>query len=153
MYRMHLIGSKANADLWSSICNIKKSCKLWCSRLIRSPAQEAWRLCLLHGSNCWKASWREPAWAPYVFYSLLYGFNQFVGHTSQRVPDVPKFSPCHTSQRDPDERSEFLLLSRTLQARWRNKNFVGRVTVTEGCRFDWNPTVSFAYLLPSLLVH
>jgi hypothetical protein len=38
--------------------------------------------------------------------SILYGFNQFVGHGSRRVPDVPKFGPCHGSRRGPDERSE-----------------------------------------------
>ena len=37
---------------------------------------------------------------------ILYGFNQFVGHGSRRVPDVPKFGPCHGSRRGPDERSE-----------------------------------------------
>jgi hypothetical protein len=37
---------------------------------------------------------------------LLYGFNQFVGHASRRVPDVPKFGPCHRSRGGPDERSE-----------------------------------------------
>jgi len=91
---------------------------------------------------------------------ILYGFNQFIGHTSQRVPDVPKFSPCHASQRGPDKRSEcdidvtldemarkaaaldkFLLLSWTLQAGWQKTNFVGHVTVAVGCRFDWNHTV------------
>ena len=29
---------------------------------------------------------------------LLYGFDQFVGHTSRRVADLPKFGPCHGSR-------------------------------------------------------
>jgi len=37
---------------------------------------------------------------------ILYGFDQFVGHTSRRVADVSKFGPCHGSRSGPDERSE-----------------------------------------------
>ena len=37
---------------------------------------------------------------------LLYNFDRFVGHTSQGVPDVPKYEHCHGVTEGPDERSE-----------------------------------------------
>ena len=38
--------------------------------------------------------------------NVLYNFDQFVGHTSGGVPDVPKYGHCHGVTKGPDERSE-----------------------------------------------
>ena len=37
---------------------------------------------------------------------ILYNFDQFIGHTSQGVPDMPKYGQCHGVMKGPDERSE-----------------------------------------------
>src|SRR5882762_7573892 len=39
---------------------------------------------------------------------VLYNFDRFVGHRSQRVPDVPKYGRCHGSWRGPDKRSNIV---------------------------------------------
>ena len=48
-----------------------------------------------------KHKWTMSKWSTL---KILYGFDQFIGHVSRRVADMPKFGPCHGSHRN--QRSE-----------------------------------------------
>ena len=90
---------------------------------------------------------------------ILYNFNQFVSHTSQsqltkrnlasvtshkanwrkgRLSRPPKYS--NFGYRWGPIWRKFALVT-ALEPRWRNENFVRRVTVTHGWQIDWNCTV------------